>query len=296
MAEKFIFGNHKKKYWIKSINTLSRRIMTRSTSGDHEAEIILSKAITKANFSPMHIVLLACFLECLKRNKYYGNIKIEDTELFRFVVDELNFGQYFEMDGADHIDSSTPEIFNIWKIVDSETFMYSHSTTEYLNRNFFQGYDLSAIKNAMNELYSNIADHSQSNGLAFSHLYYDDVERRIHMAACDFGLGIPCTLKKAGKIYKDDSEALLDSLKIGVTAQSQKHNKGFGLNDIISLVEGIGSLRIVSNNAFLYCLEDRTTITSKPIDFEFNGTLIYFDICVNSFEVDEGIIEGDVTL
>lgn len=54
-------------------------------------------------------------------------------------------------------------------------------------------------------------------------------------------------------------------------------------------------MRIVSNCALLFCQENKNNIKTYSLDFDFRGTLIYFDISIDSFEKDEEI-EGDVYL
>ena len=61
------------------------------------------------------------------------------------------------------------------------------------------------------------------------------------------------------------------------------------------LLKNGGMMRIVSNCALLFCQENKNNIKTYSLDFDFRGTLIYFDISIDSFEKDEEI-EGDVYL
>lgn len=51
----------------------------------------------------------------------------------------------------------------------------------------------------------------------------------------------------------------------------------------------------MSNRALLFCQENKINIKTYPLDFDFKGTLIYFDISIDSFEKDEEV-EGNVYL
>ena len=54
-------------------------------------------------------------------------------------------------------------------------------------------------------------------------------------------------------------------------------------------------LRIVSNRALLLCAKDKDPIRIIPLNFDFTGTLIYFDVCIDSFPVEDDIL-NDVTI
>jgi len=164
-----------------------------------------------------------------------------------------------------------------------------------LQRTYFKGLDISGFQNSLDEIYANVADHSKSNGIAFSYINYDEEEGKIHFAACDLGLGIPTTLRAAIPEIESDELALRKSLDVGVSAKTNKHNMGFGLDNVLSNLKNGGMMRIVSNCALLFCQENKNNIKTYSLDFDFRGTLIYFDISIDSFEKDEEI-EGDVYL
>lgn len=144
------------------------------------------------------------------------------------------------------------------------------------------------LKSCLTELYYNVFDHAEANGIAFSYIHYDDEEEVIHIAICDFGKGIAKTIKDAYRNISDDKEALIKSLERGVTSKSNTHNAGFGLDNIISALSN-STLRIVSNNAILFYRKNGEISETKTYDMPFclNGTLIYFDLPVSGFENTE---------
>lgn len=46
-------------------------------------------------------------------------------------------------------------------------------------------------------------------------------------------------------------------------------------------------MRIVSNKALITILDNKTNVKSHDLDFDFKGTLIYFEISIDSFENEE---------
>lgn len=133
--------------------------------------------------------------------------------------------------------------------------------------------------------------HAEAKGIAFSYIYFDQQNRQICVAACDLGLGIPYTLRRSGLEYKSDGEALRQSLEIGVSAKTNKHNKGFGLDNVVSNLSNKDRLRIVSNKALLLCHPNKNPIKFYELNFDFKGTLIYFEISIDSFLEEETLFD-----
>jgi len=48
-------------------------------------------------------------------------------------------------------------------------------------------------------------------------------------------------------------------------------------------------LRIVSNKGLLLCHPNKKTVKVYPLDFDFQGTLIYLDFSTSGFEIEEFI-------
>lgn len=172
----------------------------------------------------------------------------------------------------------------MWKVVKNRAQGYSISVTTFFRRTCFDGYDLTGLQTSLDEIYNNIADHSESNGNAFSYISYEEEKHMIHVAACDFGVGIPFTLKRAGYNYENDAEAIRQSLEVGVSAKSQTHNKGFGLDNVTSNLSEGGMLRMVSNSGVVFCTNAKNNVKQYLIDYNFQGTLVFFDICIDTFE------------
>lgn len=295
MPKTIKFDDSKKANWIATINKIckSNIILRNPKSERSELTIIITQNITIKDFTHVHIVLFACMVDKLISLNYKLKLQIADKELFRFLVEDLKIVEYYNTSiPAPHIDSSKDYIFNLWKIEADKVDQHSISATEYFKRIYFSDLDLSGFKTTIEELYHNVADHSESNGIAYSYIYYDSTNKKIHVAVCDFGLGIPFTLKRANpEKYKDDQEALRDSIELFVSAKTNSHNRGMGLDTVISNLSNKDLLRIVSNTGLLLCHPNKEPIKVFPLDFDFKGTLIYFDLSTTAFEVEE-LISG----
>jgi hypothetical protein len=295
MPKEIIFDSPKKNYWIATVNEICKgNIILRNDSTERKGiSIIMTARITKSDFTHVHIVLFACMVDKLFCLNYKLNLKIADSELFHFLSKDLKISEYYVTgEPESHVDSAKDYIFNLWKIIPEKVEEYSISAHEYFKREYFSDLDLSGFKAAIDELYFNVTDHSESNGIAYSYIYYEPLQRKIHVAICDFGLGIPFTLIRAnqGK-YNSNQEALRDSIELFVSAKTNSHNKGMGLDTVISNLTNNDTLRIVSNEGFLICYPNKNPVKVYPLDYDFKGTLIYFDLSTSEFEIEE-IISG----
>lgn len=285
---KIEFETPQKEEWIRIVSECREKISI--TEKREIVEFVFNNDLEFKNFYPIHIVLLSCFIDEVKSKGYLVQLNIKNKELSNYLFNELNLTDYWAKEKVDHIDSPTIADLNIWRIVENRKESYSISVHDYFKRSYFDGLDLSAFKNSLNELYCNVFDHANSKGNSFSFIRYDKADKNIKVAICDFGDGIAKTLRNNYIEFKDDCEALENSIKIGISAKSQKHNRGFGLDNVASTLQKGDAMRIVSNKALLRILDNKTNVRSYELDFDFKGTLIYFEISIDSFEKEE-IIE-----
>lgn len=161
--------------------------------------------------------------------------------------------------------------------------MYSQYLSDYLKRTYFADKDLSSIKVVLDELYANISDHSESDGVAYSFVKYDIPGQLIKIAFCDFGIGIKASLLKGGSNIA--REYVKAATMKGITAGSNSHNRGFGLDTVVSSLSGSGKkISILSGSELFVAYGDRNIQRTWQTGFDFRGTLIYFDMPISSFE------------
>ena len=250
-------------------------------------ELVFDQEVRFDNFDPIHIVLLSCFIDEIQTKGYVVRLDFKDEALHDYLFNEVNLKTYWGKNKINHVDSPVISDLNIWRITENGKEYYSISVHDYFKRIYFAGFDLSSLKNALNELYFNVFDHAEAHGNAFSFIRYDKEEGKIQVAICDFGKGIGRTLREKYPNFENDCVALENSIKIGITAKTQKYNKGFGLDNVASSLKKGDRLRIVSNEALLDISDNSLNIKTLGIPFNFKGTLIYFDVAIDSFEKEE---------
>lgn len=162
MSLSYTLDNSRREYWIEQINSIRTQILRFSL--DRIVELNFCN-IKKEEFTPVHIVLLACLCEHLYRLKF--NIRVNaSAEIVDFLKEELKFHLYFDNSSNEHIESENSSILNLWKVVKNRAQGYSISVTTFFRRTCFDGYDLTGLQTSLDEIYNNIADHSESNGNA----------------------------------------------------------------------------------------------------------------------------------
>ena len=73
------------------------------------------------------------------------------------------------------------------------------------------------------------------------------------------------------------------------TTKSRKHNRGYGLDNILSCCNDDDTFKIISNGASYIAVNDK--ISTFALDYEFPGTLLYFEISIYMLPEDEDIFE-----
>lgn len=263
--------------WV--FNTIEYRkkiIPTKSTNTT--INIHLGQNVIKEKFEPIHIVLFSCLIEELKTNNYKIRLIIENNELRRFLLEDINVKKYWNGTKIAHIPSPVPSRFNLWRILEEHKDSYAINICEYFKR-INVSKDFSGFQTALNELYYNVFDHAEAQGNAFSYISFDN--NCISIAVCDFGKGIARTIREAHPEYVTDDIALENAIKKGITSRSKSHNAGLGLYNIVSMLEEQDYLRIISNKSLGVCIGDSKRFIK--LEDNFNGTLVYLNMSLDSF-------------
>ncbi|MDO4994198.1 MAG: ATP-binding protein [Bacteroidales bacterium] len=269
--------------WLKAICIWRNELA--QTEQSYRVYFQIGKNIATDDLMPMHLVTYACLIHALKEaghSVYQGESnKIVD----KYIYDDLGFRHYWH-DNVNYVETSQQDIFNLWRIKESEKDLYAKRVEEYFKKTFFEGKDLSFISSCMTETYYNIFDHADAGDNAYSFIKYNRDKKLLHVAVCDFGKGIIRSVMDFDSTITDDKEALKKAVENNFTTKSTDHNKGKGLDNLISQAS---KANILSGKAMLY--KRGTILTAYDLDFDFKGTLIYFDIDLNALEDDEMLEE-----
>lgn len=281
MEKEIYFDSYEKGKWIKTIAQEQANII----NGYYRSSIVtirLTPDLKVPNLNSVHIVTLACLVLSLKQNGCIRGGICADMEIIKYLTEDLHLSEYFSH-AVPHVRSENNYNLNLWKVSSQHALMYSQHVSDYIKRNYFSNKDLSGLKVVLDELYANIADHSESKGLAYSFIKYDPYEEMIRIAFCDFGIGIKASLLKGGaNVFK---EFIYAATRKGVSARSNTHNKGFGLDTVVSSINDSKTpIRILSGRELFVSFGNNSNQRTWDLDFDFKGTLIYFDMPFSAFE------------
>ena len=245
-----------------------------------------AKSVMPCDFEAMQIVLLCCLIGEIEKKGYTFSFKRNTQELKEFLKNELFIHYYFGRDKIDHVSTRNDSVLNLWRVVEDKIVMYSRKVHEFLKRKYFADRDLSAFEGILSEMYCNVYDHANADGVAFSYIKYCEDTGKIFVAVCDFGEGIARTIRPRYPSFRNDKDALVGALRKGVSAQTKSNNKGLGLDDIASFLGEGDALRIISNSAFFIQIGENVKKV-YDLGFDFKGTLLYFDILVQNLEKED---------
>lgn len=269
---------NKPKDWFSFINE----------SLNHIGAEILIVDFQKINFlNTTHFVLLACLIESFFIKKC--NIKFRGgTTKLNNHLNNIKFKEYWNegFNRNSYTNPSNKTTLCLWKVSKEMIYDYSKYTTNYLKA-FANNKDLNPISINLLEIFNNIFDHSESKVTGYVIAQYYPKKKLLTFSVCDFGKGISNALKESNNFEKrrSDWEAIIESLKQGVSTMSTPQNRGMGLSILTdSITELKGNLYIYSNNGVVVKYKGEKFFKCKDSDFRFSGTLIKVEINLERLE------------
>ena len=235
-------------------------------------------------------VMLACLIESFYVNKCNVTF-IGGTEGFNNHLYNIKFKEYWKQgfDREKFTLSKNETTLCLWKISKDMIYSYSEYAKGYFEK-FTKNKDLIPLSSNMDEVFNNIFDHSKSSVTGYIITQYYPKNNKISFSVCDFGVGIPTSIKNsniANTNNLEDWKALIKSLEKGFSIKSTPRNRGFGLHNILELTESSnGKLLIISNNGFVEKNANKPYIAGH-VNYDFNGTLVKVEVDLNTFDTKE---------
>lgn len=275
--KRILFGSANKIGWVQKITS----IVLQCKSDDKDILLDFAECIDECELKPFHLTSLACLIQFLIDNGFSVSVSRNNQGVCNYICEDCGFLSYWKL-GMQHAKSKTDKIFSLWKIIDGEKDIFASEVTTYFKNTIKGNKDFTPISTTLAEAYNNVFDHANAKGNAFSVITYNDRFKKINVAICDFGISIPNSV--CGFLGKKltDTEALEIAMKKNFTAKSQKNNRGFGLDNILTNSDNV---RVFSKGAYLIKIDGKQQ--TFPLGFEFRGTLIDFDIDVSNLEEED---------
>ena len=211
-----------------------------------------------------------CLQSSKKKIKY---IPPKDNKLKDY-LSQIGFNEFFHINGKDiHKDTSVEltqltalkplYIENVIDLIDSQ-MQLSPGVTD-------------SLKMSIQEILTNVFDHSKSENGCFACAQYYPVKRTIRLCITDFGVGILSNLKRKYGVTTD-VDAIKLSVKEGVTSRPQ--SAGFGLSNIRNFLKvNEGTLTIISGRGKINFYSNK--VKSYNMAKGFEGTIVNLKIYAN---------------
>lgn len=281
---RILFNSLNRYEWLSVIAKAKRECITK----EYEEKVLIEfeGAFDKTKKQPFHVVTLACLIQHLFNCGHKVFLSKKNQEFYDLLFVDLQFQSYFS-GKENYVSYAKQEVYDLWRIVNSEKEMYSTYVINFFRREFFKGKDLSALKECITEVYYNIFDHAYAKDNAFSMLEYNEEKKELEIAICDFGIGIAKSVRNAIPEITNDKDALKKAVEYNFTVGSQKHNQGKGLDTILACSE---TARIIANEALLVSKRDQEHKMFE-MPFYMDGSLLYLTISLKELDDDSDILE-----
>lgn len=271
--------------WLRSICEVRKRIVD-----NRDSISFVFDEIPALSIRPEHLVSFACLIEEMKKTGVRAYIYGSPNG--HAIRDGYNLYDYWSKN-LNYSRASDQTVLNLQRVIEKEKDFHAIRVAEYLQNKFFHKKDLSPVSSSLTEVYYNIFDHANANGNAFSMLSFDQVKEELHVAVCDFGIGIARSVKNYFHDNDmDDAVAIEKAMENNFTIGSTSHNSGQGLGNILSSCTEKDTLWIVSNTAAIATNSFGRKV--KRLDFDFEGTLIFYSLSLPHFEDEEVLEEFDL--
>lgn len=240
---------------------------------------------------PYHIAPLACLIHEYQQKGFAIRL-VKIPRAIQDYFESFNFNQFCHKQEFNNFPTpSDPKTLPLWCIERSASNIYPQQAKQYFEQNHFYGRDLFGLGNALAELMNNVHDHSGSKIPGYTFTQYNTKTQLITTCVCDFGIGIP---KRVNDFYKEKGEAQIDNraalkkaLEMKFSTLSKPHNRGFGWDNILSiLIKLEGKLLIVSNNVVYVVYPDKS-FRETLLEENFPGTLIVVTLDANQLPEKE---------
>lgn len=282
-----VFSDLGKKRWLEHIQNIYESDLSSCEVGKHVV-FSFDEKIRPGSLEPLHLVTFACIIHFLISKGHIVKLSRSNVDVFEYIYNDLGFHEYWR-GNKNHISAKkSTNIFNLWRILETEKDLYARHIEQYLKTRYFQGKDTSIISLTLTEAFYNVFDHAKAEGNAFLILKYNEDTHILSVAIADFGIGIPTSVRKFDSSFTCDKDALEASVMDNFTSRSTTHNKGMGLGIILSNAD---SIRIFSNHALAVKRSDSSPMQFYEPGLFFPGTLIYYEVDISAFE-DEEIIDS----
>jgi len=238
---------------------------------------------------PYHIAPLACLIYEYQQKGFSIKL-INIPEAIKNYFNAFNFYQLCREEEYNNFPPpSDPQILPLWRIDQSAISIYPMEVQKYFEKLHFDSKSLFSLSSSLAELMNNVFDHSGSKIPGYTFTQYNTRNNEIITCVCDFGIGIPRKVNKYLSEKKleniDNISALKKALEYRFSTLSKPHNRGYGWDNVFSIVQGLNSKILIISNNVLYKNDFNNPPLTSFLNYNFPGTIIV--IYLNSLNLPQ---------
>jgi len=285
----------------ETLNFLNDNLLSNHNFKIFNAETIEINFSKCQKIESYHISPLACII--YEYQKAGFNIKLTGitTTLNKYFLESgfLNFCNNYDQDTIFPAPIN-PNIFPLWRINQEASNIYPIEVGRFFENNQLRGKDLQPINTALGEMMNNVFDHSGCEIPGYVFTQFHPKKKIIYICVCDLGCTIPVSVNKYLKENQhneiEDIDALLECIKLNFSTYSKPHNRGRGLDNILSIVNSnSGKFTLASGKAAIQKSANSDFNLFKLTD-PFPGTIVVIGLNTSNLEVKEMEISDEIQI
>ncbi|HOY32625.1 MAG TPA: hypothetical protein PKW80_12175 [Bacteroidales bacterium] len=227
---------------------------------------------------PYHIAPLACLIYEYQQKGFVIKL-INIPAAIKDYFDAFNFQQFCKQEPYNHFPTPLDsKILPLWRIEQTAISVYPAEAQRYFENLHFDSKSLFSLSSSLAELMNNVFDHSESKIPGYTFTQYNTRNNEITSCVCDFGIGIPRKVNKYLSENKletiDNVSALKKALEYKFSTLSKPHNRGYGWDNVFSIVKGLKSKILIISNNVLYKNDFNKAPITSLLNNNFPGTII----------------------
>ncbi len=249
------------------------------------------------HIKPYHVATLACMIYEYQSEGFKVKIK-NAAENINNYLNSFYFDKFCNNEEFEEYKCSDPKTFPLWRLDKSKISTYPDLIKKYYENNHFDGKSLFSLSISLGELMNNVFDHSDSKIPGYTFTQYNSKLKSIITCVCDFGVGIPYKineyLTKNNLEKMDNVEALFKAFEHSFSTYTIPHNRGFGLDNVLSNIRELNSKMIVISNNALIIFYPNNIVKKIKLDNYFSGTLCVVTLNTDNLPFNEEELTDEI--
>lgn len=248
---------------------------------------------------PYHVAPLACIIH----EYLIGGFNVEVIGLNKPLEKYFHESGFLDFCSGHYKEDSFPEpkdknTLPLWRIMDGAHNIYPQLAEQYFESHRFKGKDLQPLNTALGEMMNNVFDHSLCKIPGYTITQYHPKQKKLFTCVCDLGCTIPVSvnnyLAAMGEPQISPIDALVKSMEKEFSSFTQPHNRGRGLDTLVSIVHSLNGMFILVSGSAAYRQAHGEEERFYDLLDNFPGTMVVIGLQTDHLEMKEMEMTDDL--